>query len=57
MRKSKCRHYTSGVFKNKEGKVIKYRYCELDQEEMCFGCTKDGCKYYERKKESEVKND
>lgn len=54
MRKSKCKHCTSGVVLNQEcNKVISYRYCELDQEEMCLGCTPEGCRYYERKKENE----
>ena len=53
MRKNKCKHFTSGTWRNSQGKVISYRYCELDQEEMCLGCTPEGCRYYERKKENE----
>ena len=56
MRKSKCKHYQKGIVLDKEcNKIIAKWFCNIDAWDGESRCQKGCCNYYERKKDSEVK--
>ncbi len=55
---SKCMFFHHGMVLNEAcDKTIATCFCDLDEMEDDKPCTADSCYYYERKKESEAKDD
>ena len=56
--KSKCKFCKEAiVFSESCDKVIAHYKCAIDNEDMSYGCQPGLCRYYEREKESEVRNE